>query len=229
MASGVVPQSQTVQFDFDNDVYPFATYQSNFHLTTTPGSQISSISCFVAVGGNTSFPFSASAAAAVYSFGLLVYYTGTAPPANTAIQIVPPLTYNSANLTMGVDPNASFQGLDLVSTTVGGLPGAAAYSHTVWQVRDGTGATDCSTGGGATQVQCYSNGSSWTALSGGGVRSGIQCYYLRNEYHCSHGWRLRWVTGPTGTGTIQATSIASTISAGTNMTITAGRWLLPTF
>ena len=162
--------SQTVQFDFDNDVYPFATYQSNIHLTTTPGSQISSISCFVAVGGNTSFPFSASAAAAVYSFGLLVYYTGTAPPANTAIQIVPPLTYNSSNLTMGVDPNASFQGFDLVSTTVGGLPGAAAYSHTVWQVRDGTGATDCSTGGGATLVQCYSNGSSWTALSGGGVR-----------------------------------------------------------
>lgn len=44
----------------------------------------------------------------------------------------------------------------------------AAAGRTPWFVRDGMSTTDCTVGGGTTVVGCYSNGSAWLNMPGGG-------------------------------------------------------------
>src|SRR5438034_8274051 len=54
-----------------------------------------------------------------------------------------------------------------IVTTVGGLA-IYAVKGAVVGVSDGTGATDCTTGGGTTAVACQYSGSAWAAVGGGG-------------------------------------------------------------
>ena len=51
----------------------------------------------------------------------------------------------------------------IIGTTVSALPAASSSANNVWTIHDGTSATDCTVGGGSTQVLCYSDGASWTA------------------------------------------------------------------
>lgn len=53
-------------------------------------------------------------------------------------------------------------------TTVAGLGTASTKSGYAYVVTDGTSASDCSTGGGSTYVNCVSNGTTWVAVGGGG-------------------------------------------------------------
>lgn len=52
------------------------------------------------------------------------------------------------------------------TTTVANLPAGPADQR-LYFVSDGTGATDCAAGGGATAVLCWYDGSSWVAISSG--------------------------------------------------------------
>lgn len=53
--------------------------------------------------------------------------------------------------------------------TVSQLPAASSGNNNyVYLVTDGISSSDCSTGGGSTQVWCASNGTSWNSLGGGG-------------------------------------------------------------
>jgi hypothetical protein len=53
------------------------------------------------------------------------------------------------------------------TAAVAGLPAAASYSGYVYRVTDGSSGTDCTVGGGSTEVWCRSNGSAWAAIGGG--------------------------------------------------------------
>jgi hypothetical protein len=103
--------------------------------------------------------------------GLLVYYTGAAPPVNPATVLEPPLYLNTsvggAGGTMGVDPNWIFPGLDLMPGTLPLLSSDSYPYGTVFLINNGASATDCSTGGGTTLVLCTANnsGGAYTALS----------------------------------------------------------------
>ena len=56
----------------------------------------------------------------------------------------------------------------IVGTQIGvNLPAAASAPNQFWMIYNGASSSDCVTGGGTTAVLCYSNGSSWTAVSGG--------------------------------------------------------------
>ena len=104
----------------------------------------------------------------VPTVGWFVYYTGTAPPATTAVNVVAPLNYNATLNQLSIDPLAEFPGTALLATTVKGLPIAASASGWIVPVTDGTSTTDCTTGGGSDFVLCKSNGSGWSAYSPSG-------------------------------------------------------------
>lgn len=148
--------------------YPLQQVSS---LTTNVGADIATMTCHIYWNRSVPVPSGDTSTNIVDSVGLIVYYTGSAPPSNSKIQIVPPLTYNPAALTLGIDP--SVIGV-LQTTTVGKLPVAGNFNGATISVSDGTSATDCTTGGGTNYVQCYSNGTTWAswASSGSGTVSG---------------------------------------------------------
>lgn len=78
--------------------YPWAAFEGTV-LTSITGAAVSSTSCFVDVGSSNQL--SSGMSLNIPSIRLLVYYTGPPPPARTAIDIVPPLAYNPALLTLG--------------------------------------------------------------------------------------------------------------------------------
>jgi hypothetical protein len=78
--------------------YPWAAFEGTV-LTSITGAAVSSTSCFVDVGSSNQL--SSGMALDIPAIRLLVYYTGPPPPARTAIDIVPPLSYNPALLTLG--------------------------------------------------------------------------------------------------------------------------------
>jgi hypothetical protein len=101
---------------------------------------------------------------------LIVYYTGSAPPADTAIKVQLPLTWDSENNILGIDPLAEFPGSSLQAWGgVAELPPAGSNTNAIFAVTDGASSSDCTTGGGSTYVQCKSNGTAWVAYSGGGT------------------------------------------------------------
>jgi hypothetical protein len=57
------------------------------------------------------------------------------------------------------------------TTTVASLPTASSNTNIVYEVTDGTSATDCTTGGGSARVWCSSNGAAWVAMAGSGGAS----------------------------------------------------------
>ena len=102
--------------------------------------------------------------------GLIVYYTGTAPPADTTFHVAPPLYYNPDLNILSIGPDATFFASKLFSApSIVNLPLASANTGVLIPIEDGTSATDCTTGGGTTYVLCRSTGSAWTAAGGGGL------------------------------------------------------------
>jgi hypothetical protein len=131
--------------------------------TSITGSTISSATISVETGRSVSVNSEAIINVTLIAFA--VYYTGSAPPSQSGIIVEPPLFYNPALNQLGVDPNFP---PDLISATISQLGAASASPNQLWLISDGTSATDCSTGGGSNGVLCYSNGSTWSALSSGG-------------------------------------------------------------
>jgi len=56
----------------------------------------------------------------------------------------------------------------LPTKTVAQLGAASAFPGYMVRISDGTSASDCTVGGGATQGLCWSNGTVWAAFGGGG-------------------------------------------------------------
>jgi hypothetical protein len=130
-------------------------------LNTYSGSVIPSISCGANVYGDSGYVGHLNVA----SIALIVYYTGTPPPATTAIQVVAPAFYNPSTNTLGVDPNTPFPGEDLQPTIVANLPFPANPPvGSIYMVADGTNSADCTTGGGTVFVFCQTNGTAWTSI-----------------------------------------------------------------
>lgn len=106
-----------------------------------------------------------------------------------------------------------------IITTVAGLAGYARKG-TVAGVTDGSSATDCTVGGGATAVLCTYNGSGWNAVAGGSSNSamkpassdGIQ-YASTSGNDSNDG--LSW-------GTAKATVAAACEALGSNSTCASG-------
>jgi len=142
----------------------------------------------------------------IANMGLVVYYTGTAPPPDNAIEIVPPLQYSTASGFPVLSLDNSFP--TLANTyTVAALPPAATSSTQVAWVSDGVSATDCTTGGAAMgsgfTVMCaptfsppgYTGSWAWAAISGGGGGGSVSL--------TSPGGTLTLTPNPiTGTGTM---------------------------
>jgi hypothetical protein len=153
-----------------NSLFPATPYSNYVWLlqevtqpTTLTGSTISSVTCSESIG-SSNIVGGSGFAVNVAAVRLIVYYTGTPPPAVNAIKFVPPLLYNASLQTVSVDPNSIN---NLVALTVASLPLVSQASSRGYLISDGTSATDCATGGGTGLVICYSNGSTWSAYSGG--------------------------------------------------------------
>ena len=88
------------------------------------------------------------------------------PPTSTNVNVLTPLYYNPSTQILGIDPLASFQGLNLLSTAVAGLPSSPTLDAT-YRIHDGSTSTDCTTGSGSDLVDCFWNGSSYVGSSVG--------------------------------------------------------------
>jgi hypothetical protein len=95
----------------------------------------------------------------------IVYYTGTAPPENTGTTVVAPLNVDPVTQDLSISPLAEFPGSALVPTRIVSLPGASNSTGWIVPVTDGASSTDCTAGGGTNYVQCYGNGSTWSAYT----------------------------------------------------------------
>ena len=155
-------------------------YSSNTNTQLQQVTALTALSGSTITGATASLTFGysgetgAQSTASVPLVGLMVFYTGTAPPVSTALNVVPPLDYNVATNTLSMDPSAEFAGTSLAPTTVGRLPAASTLPDVLYAVSDGASATDCATGSGTTYVQCLSNGTSWLAYNanGGNIAGG---------------------------------------------------------
>lgn len=99
----------------------------------------------------------------VYLIGLEVHYTGSAPPANSATLVQPPLIYNPATNVLGLSPawpNFTY------AQTIALLPASSgANINNIYPITDGIDGADCSAGGGSVVVFCQSTGSGYTAVT----------------------------------------------------------------
>jgi hypothetical protein len=89
--------------------------------------------------------------------------------------------------------------------TVATLPAASAHTSQLVRITDGTSSSDCSGGGGSTNVVCLSNGSTWQTV-GGGISSFSGLSGGTNNSAAmlvGAGASL----GPTSTGAITATAL----------------------
>lgn len=178
-------------------------------VSSVTGSTISSATCHFEWSASLATPGGASTFG-VQAMGLIVFYTGTAPPVNNNLLVQWPLTVNFAtnapNATLGADPIFPYY---LNSLTVAET--APFFSYYVGKsiyVRDGASATDCSIGGGNFGVLCASDGSTWTAVGSGG---GTGITQLTGD-----------VTAGPGSGSQAAVLAASGVTAGsyTNANVT---------
>lgn len=142
---------------------PYATQEITLSSSLT-GTTLGTTTCFLHIGASTAI--ASGATITVSAIRLIVYYTGTAPPPDNNVYIVPPLQYVPATQELLADPNASFHGLDLLATTVSSLP-INPIADLMQLVQDGVSKTDCGSGGGANLVLCYWNGSGWSAFANG--------------------------------------------------------------
>jgi hypothetical protein len=141
------------------------------------GANVPTISCTADFGDSLSRPAGWSSYLNVAAVGLIVYYTGTAPPVGTAVNIVPPLYFNTDTNNLGIDSTALFPASYDSTWTVAAINALSTAellgNKGLYLVTDGTSGTDCSTGGGSTVLECYWNGTAWTAFSSGGGGGGL--------------------------------------------------------
>lgn len=142
--------------------------QQTTAATTYTGSTVGTITCEALLG--RSLIIANKNTLNVPSIGLMVFYTGTAPPTQTAVSVIPPLNYNPATNSLGIDPVTGFPASSILSYTVATLPGANTIQEQIALISDGSTATDCTTGGGSNFVLCVSSGSTpaWSAYTPGG-------------------------------------------------------------
>ncbi len=152
------------------------TFVSNGNGTYTvpfsglTGAHIPSVSC---TGAWISSVFTApfiSSGVTVGPMALIVYYTGTAPPASNAINVEFPLHFTQN--TLSINPTAPFPGLYAIPYTVAQLPTSATFpvppALGAYLVSDEASAGNCASGGGGNLGFCYWNGSNYVAIGGGG-------------------------------------------------------------
>jgi hypothetical protein len=134
------------------------------HMTAATGSTVHSITCTAQV--SAADPIQTGQTVDVPAIYLqLADSVDTAPSTATAVFVVAPLYYNPSLQTLGIDPQAQFFGTGLKVYTVAQIKAIAApITFAIYPVRDGTGSTDCSTGGGSSHVMCYYNGSTFAAF-----------------------------------------------------------------
>ncbi len=103
----------------------------------------------------------------VDNIGLAVYINVAAPAASTAFNVLPPLSLDTRNMTLGLDP--AFPAW-LIPQPISQLPAPAANFNQIQAVNNGISATDCAAGGGSFTVLCQTySGNAWTAISGTGT------------------------------------------------------------
>lgn len=95
--------------------------------TTLTGAGVATASCSITLGASSFFGGS-GISVNVSAIRLLVYYTGTPPPTDTSIKIVPPLCYDASALTLGdcaynryIDGGSDQNVLTLASSNTGAL------------------------------------------------------------------------------------------------------------
>lgn len=143
--------------------------QYNVHLTGVTGAQIPTITCQAEVSAND--PVQGSITENVPAILLQVADSVDTPPTSGEVNVLTPLYYNPSTRILGIDPLASFQGLNVLSTTIAGLP-TSPTQYATYRIRNGNTATDCTVGGGSNLVNCYWTGSAWVGSAvGGGVTS----------------------------------------------------------
>ncbi len=153
--------------------YGWGLQQSTTLLSGVTGSNINTVSCGSGQGGSL---FGDKRSQMTISLvGLIVYYTGTAPPVNNSVSIAPPLRFTPVTNTLGFD--SSVLG-SLYSFTIAGaygtqIPLAAQVPGRIYQVTDGNSPTDCTTGGGSNILLCRSNGTSYSVFASGGGGGGV--------------------------------------------------------
>ncbi len=138
-------------------------------LTTFTGANLESKVAVASLGrSGTSTP--ANSVLNVNAIGYVVYYTGTAPPADTNLQVASPLNYNPSSNTLGLDPVFPS---GLIAIPVAQLPPFGLNINTIKLVKD---SSNCSTTAVPALTFCYSNGTSWGPypFSGGG---GVGTYF----------------------------------------------------
>jgi hypothetical protein len=67
-------------------------------LTSLTGATFGTASCSATLAAN----YSGGAMMSIPRIGYLVYYTGTAPPADNTVKVVPPLSYNASTMQLGL-------------------------------------------------------------------------------------------------------------------------------
>jgi len=143
----------------------FSTQQ--FTSTASVGTDITKLTCTALVGG--SIPANKVASVDVYGLGAFVYYTGTPVTSPTFLNVIPPLRYNPVLGMLSIDTTSGFAGSYLMPWTVATLPntngtGPFPVVNALYLVDDGAWVADCTTGGGTNLVECYWNGTTWTAF-----------------------------------------------------------------
>jgi len=114
----------------------------------------------------------------VTDIGLAVYYTGTAPGADTAVHYDPPIGYTTVNgyPEIFLDPNFD-SGSKPTTIALLALLGPSQNYNGFQVILDGSTSTDCHIGGGTFTVACETHpdgtltGSPWAAVGGGGGSS----------------------------------------------------------
>lgn len=213
-------------------------YQQYSALTTITGVQVSGAGCVAQVNGSV---FGAKTMNFnIGNVGLIVYYTGSAPPANTNLFVVAPLYLNPANLTLGVtipfDVAFDTGSANVLTATLSGFGLSFGQRVTVSANHNTTSTTPTFNlnGGGALTIV----GPQGLALQSGditttapavlmyGTNGSTGLWYLQNPQVSGSGSAITALTGDvtaTGPGSVAATLANTGVTAGsytsTNLTV----------
>jgi hypothetical protein len=157
---------------FGAGVPAWTSYQASCHFTVLPTSYSAIAVSAELVGTIANYAGGLNVAFAA----LEVHYTGTAPPASTALQIVPPLLYNPVANTLGIGPYWP-QSIQTATLAAGSfqLPAASgANIGEAYLITDSAAANCTNAGGGSTFGFCTSTGTGYTWQGLGGSSSARQ-------------------------------------------------------
>lgn len=144
--------------------------QQTTALTGLNGSTLEGSTGFAQISrSGTSTP--APSILTVTNIGYIVYYTGTAPPADNAINILPPLMYSpdyNNHETLWLDPTFPTRVVPVEASALASLFPPGPNVGNIFAVKQALNSTDCSVGGGTSINLCVSDGTSYSIFSGGG-------------------------------------------------------------